>query len=289
MSGFDDVTRRFEPSPFDTPAFDPATGELFDGAPADPAPPAAGLGLLPAVLADRGADAIGAAAELGAFTGDLRRALEHRISTEYDALMRARPDGPVTQAIVAPELQWLADAYEVLSAIGKVFAEQSAGVKSLASDVVLEVRRDVDLERTGGSASVKVGARGAGQAVKVTTTQPTEVYTDTPVIVDVLVAHLLDRMTVAVEVGNTPTGPESYAAGARDMADALLGLHGVVGLLSAPKWKSTALDLLREVLESGGPVGVGLATRLRDGYGRCPHGKISTTIERTELRSVRDV
>lgn len=292
VSGFDAApAHRFEPSPFDTPPFDPVTGELF-GDPVEPVVVAEPVpsGLLSAVLAERGADAIGAAASLSTFTGELRAALEHRISTEYDALMSARPAGPVTQAVVAPELQWLADAHEVLSAIGKVFAEQSAGVKSLASDVVLEVRRDLDIERTGGSASVKVGARGAGQAVKVTTTQPTDVYTDTAVIVDVLVAHMLAVSDAgpAIPLDET-TASVAYAAGARGMADALLGLHDVIGLLSAPKWKSTALDLLRETLEAGGVTGVALATRLRDGYGRRPHGKMSTTIERTELKQTRDV
>lgn len=285
MSGFDDAPAGFGAHPFDEPIVDMSTGEILDDSPSlDSGLPSSEIAGLPTTsLADGAVSAIALAADVDAFAGELRRDLERRVDEQYGALVTLRPDGPVTEATVARELQWLADAHDVFVKIGAVFTEQARGVRSLAGDAVLEVRRDRDLERTGGSASVKVGARGTGEAVKVTATRSTDTFADDEPIVDVLVSHMLGRLPAdAVD-------PGAYAAGARDMADALLGLHGVVGLLAAPKWKSTALDVLRELLESGDEPSRALAVRLRAAYGRRPVGNVNTKIERVPLAERRTI
>lgn len=269
------------PDPFDTPVLDERTGELLEPSASTPAADAA---VVPVGIAAAAAQAVEAVdhEQVAAFTGDLAAALERRTSTAYQALVDRRPAGRVTAEVVAPELAWLADAHDVLAAIGKTFTDQARSIKSLAGDVVLEVRTDRDVEAAGGSASVRVGTPGrAGSAVKVTATQPTETFTDTAAIVDVLVPWLLDSSedpTLAHQAV-----PDAYCDGARDMAATLLGLHGRVGLLAAPKWKSSALDVLRATLQGAGEVGVGLAARLAVAYGRRPKGNVQVTVERSNL------
>lgn len=267
-----------EVDPFDLPPFDPESGELLDVVDAEIVPDGQ---VVHVDLATTALAAVGAVdhGKVTAFAGDLSAALDQRIGQTYGALIAARRDGPVTPEVVAPELAWLADAHEVLAAIGKVFTDQGRGVKSLMGDVVLEVRADRDLERTGGSATVKVGTAGqAGEAVKVTATQPTQTWTDAPAIVDTLVPYLMGA-----------DGDAAFAQGARAMARVLLGLDGHYGLLAAPKWKSTALETLRGELQAMPGTGVDLAARLAAGFGRKPVGNVQVEVERTTTREVRNL
>ena len=274
--------------PFDLPPFDPTTGEVLEVVDAEVAdvPQSA---IIPVDLAGTAVRAVTAVnpADLAAFTGDLRAALDKRVGETYGALVSQRPEGAPTPEVVAPELAWLADAHDVFAALGKVFTDQAKGVRSVAGDVVLEVRTDrSDLERTGGSASLKVGTASApGSAIKVTTTQPTETFTDTPAIVDVLVPYVIDR---TADAHDSPD-QAGVAIGARAMARVLLGLEGHYGLLAAPKWKSTALETLRGELQGMGQTGAALASRLAKGFGRRPKGSVTVDIERTQMREVRDL
>ena len=270
--------------PFDLPAFDPETGELL-GDEEEPT----GAALAPVDLASAAVLAIESVdhEQVAAFTGDLRAALQTRRDALYQALLDRRPEGRPTPESVAPELTWLADVHDVFTAVGKVFTEQARDAKSLAGDVVLEVRTDRDVEASGGSASVRVGVPGSrrGNAVKVTATQPTETFANTPAIVAVLVPYLLEREVSAGMPGSEAVedAPEAYAAGARDMARVLLGLAGHHGLLSSPGWKSSALDVLRGELQSMGEAGNDLAARLREAYGRRPKGNLRVEVERSNL------
>lgn len=242
-----------------------------------------------AVLASTAMHAIDtAAADLGAFTGALRRDLEERIDRTYAAAYAARPvhlspgigkhEGEVvasrpTQADVAPELALLGDQFEVLDALAKVFAEASLRVRSIAGDVVQEVQWERDVAKTGGTTSVKVGARGS--AIKTTVTQATETWTEDATIVDVLVATLVDKP------GDNPLEAEvlyaqAYATGARD------GIAGYTALLAAPKFKITALDALRDKLQ--GANDFPLAERLNRAYGKRAKGDPRTTIERVAAK-----
>lgn len=277
-----------EPDPFDLPPHDPVTGELIE--PAQAAEPVQSVTSLPPVdgsplpmlLAEHGALAVSMASDVQPFAADLGAYLEERISAQYDALVRARPTGAVTAEVVAAELRWSADAHEVLSAIGRVFTHHAGGVRELAGQAVQEVRADRDIERKGGSASVKVGA-AAGAAVKVTATRATETFAEDEQIVDVLVPMLLDGHPVHANHA------DAYARGARAMAATLIGTGGT-GLLMSPKWKSSALDALRERLQGADDVAsTALATRLRAAYGRRPVGNVTTKIERVDAKEVRDL
>lgn len=242
-----------------------------------------------AVLASTAMQAIDtAAADLGAFTGALRRDLEERIDTTYAAAYAARPvhlspgigkhEGEVvasrpTQADVAPELALLGDQFEVLDALAKVFAEASLRVRSIAGDVVQEVQWERDVAKTGGTTSVKVGARGS--AIKTTVTQATETWTEDTTIVDVLVATLVpaaDGEALEAELLES----QAYALGARE------GIAGYTALLAAPKFKITALDALRDKLQGAGDFP--LAERLNRAYGKRAKGDPRTTIERVAAK-----
>lgn len=245
-------------------------------------PPTTLVDLLPARLADDTSQAVAlpGRGELAAFAGNLRAALDDRVNALYGAALAARPDGPVTEATVGPELAVLASVSDLGRIMADVFGRMDKGARALASDVVLEVKRpdpSRSLEHTGGSASVRVGVR-AGEDVKVTVTQPTETFTDTPGIVDVVVAYHVSRIPTAL--GAQPAVVGAYAEGARDMAQLLLGLDGVPSLLASPKWKSSALDALRRDLERS--TEPGLAGRLDAAYGRRPVGNLQTTVERVE-------
>lgn len=289
--------------PFTEPLVDPATGEILDPEPivsASPTPtldyraadlppgPVASwapvtpgqevatlVDVLPVSMAGLAAEAVvfPARGELAAFAGNLGSAVEDRINALYGAVLAKRPAGKPTEATVGPEVELLANISDLGKTLGTVFARMDTSARSLLQDVVLEVRADRDVEKRGGSASVRVGVR-AGEDVKVTATQPTVVHTDTPGIVDVLVPHLLDS--------HPDVDVSGFAAGARAMAAILLGLGEVNGLLASPKWKSTALDALRNDIERAGTPG--LPGRLDAAYGRKPSGNVQTTVERVDPR-----
>lgn len=297
-----------EGDPFDQPLYDPATGEVLDPEPttfaglpvvtstqvppdtfllttAEHAAAITALDALPQHMADDTAQAVAfpERGELQAFAGNLSRALDDRVNALYNAAQQRRPAGPTTQASLAGEVTTLAAISDLGKTLGEVFTRMDKGARSLLADVLGELPRAAEVEKHGGSMSVRVGVR-PGEDVKATITQPTEVFTDTAGIVDALVPHLIavsaDRGGLSEVTEGIGTATAAYASGARAMAAALLGLDGGLGLLASPKWKSTALDALRADLERSAEPG--LAGRLDAAYGRRPVGNVQTKVERVE-------
>lgn len=243
-----------------------ATGEILEAEPVADEPtsgalaPLVQVALTPEAVAAAGDDVAG-------FTRDLRDTITARMGEQYSALIAARPAGPLTVA-VEPELRYLAAASDTFDAVGKVLTDAAKMARGLALDAVLEAKpEDADrLDRSGGSTSLRVGrkAEGGQGSVKVAVTQRTEVVTDTPGIIDVVVAHLLNRRDLAV--GEAPT---YYADGIRD------GIEVLGALTSPPKWKTTALDALALELDDG------LKARLVEAYHRRPVGEATAKIETT--------
>lgn len=274
-----------EGDPFAEPLHDPATGELLEamtvtaqevgqafGIDATTGLPTEWTSLerLPQHMADDTAQAMvfPERGELQAFAGNLSRALDDRINALYNAAQAKRPAGPVTQAAIAGEVTTLAAISDLGKTLGGVFTRMDQAARSLLTDVLAELPRGAEVEKRGGSMSVRIGTR-PDEDVQATLTQPTETFTDTPGIVDVLVPHLLSQ-----DPGMADSLPvAAYAQGARDMAAVLLEQ-----LLAAPKWKSTALDALRADLERSAEPG--LAARLDAAYGRRPKGDPRATVER---------
>lgn len=271
----------FDSTPdFDTPTFDPATGEVIDATPApvDPFPETVSVVVLdgPTELAALGIRSVdGAQGNVVKYARELGEALTARVRERYGIARKMRhvrttDDGvelPPFEGEVTGELQALADMAEVLAALGKAFTAASGEAKALAGEVVAEVHYERNVETTGGSASIRVGSRGG--TVKVTTTQPTEAFVDQDEVVDVMVADLVG--TVAGQLSKARV--EGYAQGARDAVPALLGL------MSPPAWKTTALGALVTNLQQRGERD--LSERLARSYGRRPKGNAQVKIDRT--------
>lgn len=244
-----------------------ATGEILEAEPVDE--PTSGA-LAPLVQVALTPEAVAAAGDdVAGFTRDLRGTITARMGEQYSALVAARPEGPLTVA-VEPELRYLAAASDTFDAVGKVLTDAAKMARGLALDAVLEAKpEDADrLDRAGGSTSLRVGrkAEGGQGSVKVAVTQRTEVVTDTPGIIDVVVAHLLNRLDIPDSGGAAAT---YYAEGIRD------GIEMIGVLTSPPKWKTTALDVLALELDDG------LKARLVEAYHRRPVGEATAKIETT--------
>lgn len=205
-----------------------------------------------------------AVAQRAAEVGD---ALVAHLRYVHGEHVTARPSGRVTNAVVQPELVWLAGAADTLGAIAGAFTTAHREARDLAGEVVAEVRPD---KADAGSATVKVGGGSAtGGTIKVTRTQPTQVATDTDALIDLLPAWLLSQEYTSTTAQDESAG--NYAAGARDALALLLQLT------SPPKWKSTALDQLAVAMANADEGD--LAARLAKAYGRVAHGEARTTIE----------
>lgn len=273
----------FDSTPdFDAPVFDPTTGEVLDAgtqaALTDPFPEATPVVVLdgPTELAALGIRSVdGAQGNVVQFARELGEALTARVRERYGIARKMRhvrttADGvelPPFETEVVGELQTLADMADVLAALGKAFTAASGEARALAGEVVADVHYERNIERTGGSASIRVGSRGG--TVKVTTTQPTEPFVDEAEVVDVVVADLVG--TVAGQLSKARV--EGYAQGARD------AIPAVFGLMSPPAWKTTALGGLVTNLQSRGERD--LSERLARSYGRRPKGNAQVKIERT--------
>ena len=168
--------------------------------------------------------------------------------------------GVTTSAQVAPELGFLAAASYALDAFADAVKAGSDEARGIAGDVVLEVQP----EREVGTATVKVGtANGTVRAVR---TQATKPSVDTDRIVDILVADLISNLPEKSGSGETA----AYAKGARD------AIAGLLGVISPPSFKTTALDDWQRRLEANGEDS--LAIRLSHSYGRVAGGPARTKL-----------
>lgn len=272
---------------FDEPEIDTITGEIIEQAtevrPVEE--PTTALAVTSMGAIDL------AAGDLAAFTGGLRRALSERIEATAAAARAARPvttiigttSGevitlPPTQAQVAAEINQYTDLYEVLAAIGKVFADQSLTVRQIAGEVVQEVEHERDVAKTGGSVSVKVGSRGGN--AKVTVNQATETFVDEPVLTELLVGEVLDAFLpdLLTDMADSPgkVAVDSAALSIRGAATAAISRYRE--LLAAPKFKVTALDAWRNAVQARGQLEIG--EKINRAYGKRPVGNPSTKLER---------
>ena len=168
--------------------------------------------------------------------------------------------GVTTSAQVAPELGFLAAASYALDAFADAVKAGSDEARGIAGDFVLEVQP----EREVGTATVKVGT--VNGTVKATRTQATKPSVDTERIVDILVADLISNLPEKSGSGETA----AYAAGAR------AAIAGLLGVISPPSFKTTALDDWQRRLEANGEDD--LAIRLAHAYGRVPTGDAKTKL-----------
>ena len=195
----------------------------------------------------------------------LREELEVRAATAK----AARAPGKVTEATVAHELGFLADAHTVLGAIGSTFTQAAKLAASMAGEVMVDVMPEAKV--TGGTHTVKVGSSSGD--VKVTRTQATQASVRDDEVVDVLVADLIADRNSGEVLDKAPTGPlRHYAAGARD---ALMAFRQLMGPLP---WRTSDLEKMQRRLE--GLERHDLAIRLGHAYGRVASGNPRTTIKR---------
>jgi hypothetical protein len=109
-------------------------------------------------------------------------------------------------------------------------------------------------------------ADGHGWDLKVTRTQPTEVSVELAEVQDVLTAWCVSRYDTR---GNEAA---TYAEGVRE------GMNALLGVLTKPDVRTTALDALVRTMEGAGEEA--LALRLRHAYGRKAKGEPRVDLKR---------
>lgn len=256
---------RLEGTPFPDDVVD---AEVVDD---EPEPITAELAVI-AQLADDSAQAVALFRDPDAvrtLTRELGASLVERVQLLGADAKSRRVDGKVTQAVVAGEVQVLADAFDTLTAVSNAVKRGATEAQALLGDVVAEV---VPEKADAGTGSIKVGD-GHGADVKVTRTQGTKVEAQSDTIVDVLVSKLLTDAAGGGEL----TDAKAYAAGAREAIAALLEL------MSPPGWKTTALDALAKQLEDAQDFDN--AIRLGHAYGRVAQGDPKTKVERVQRKA----
>ena len=208
-------------------------------------------------------------------TRSLTASLVLRVQMMHGTLKDVRPEGKVTQATVAPEVQLLADAYDTLTAVSKAVGTGAAEAQALLGDIVAEVVPD---KADAGTGSVRVGD-GHGSDVKVTRTQATKVQADTDVIVDVLVARMVTEHAATLTPPVAMKEVKAYADGLRQ------GISALLGLISPPTWKTTALDALATRLEDAQDFDNSI--KLGHAYGRVAQGDPKTKVERVQRKAAK--
>lgn len=173
---------------------------------------------------------------------------------------------PPTDVHVAEELRTMADARDTLTAIAKAIGTGAEEARAIAREILAEVAPDERKAKT-----VRL-ADGHGWDLKVTRSQPTEAVVNLDDVQDVLAGSLLARYSR--DMDDTLAGQRAYAHGIRAGMDALLGV------LSKPGVRTTALDALVRTLEGEGEED--LALRLRHAYGRKAKGEPVVDLKREE-------
>lgn len=255
----------------DEPPVDKTTGEVLDGviverSQSEP-PDRWQVSELSAQLAEAGGVAMFVMRDpeqVRQLSAAARSQLLGRVS-DLAAIHRAeRPRGRVTSAMLAPELNALSDANDVLDTIAGVFLDGAKLAKRLVGEVTHELADDPRR----GSSSVKVADRH-GQDLKVTRNQPTEVKVDADELIDVLVADLLTTYGVG-------DAPRVFAAGART------AIAAYRRLATSHTFKTTELDAWVRDLEAAERYE--LSIRAGHAYGRVAKGEPSVKIERVSRK-----
>lgn len=165
---------------------------------------------------------------------------------------------------VAEELRVLADARDTLTAVAKALTTGADEARAIAGEVLAEVAPDERKAKT-----VRL-ADGHGWDLKVSRTQPTEVSVNLDEVQDVLASWLLGQFAKA-SPGMDPAHLH-YAKGVR------AGMAGLLGVLTKPSVRTTALDALVRTMEGAGEEP--LALRLRHAYGRKSKGEPRIEVKR---------
>ncbi len=198
-----------------------------------------------------------------AFATDVRRRVLMSVRQFYAEHKERRRPGRLTEAHVAPELVFLAGAADALDALADAIRAGAQEARSIAGDVIADVKLAEQGDTRIGTVSMKVGAPD-GSVISAKRTQPSKLDVNADTIVDVLVPHVVKDMNIR---SNQTAG----AAGARRMAVELL-------CLASLSWRTSALDHLATQLEQADEHD--LAIRLRHAYGRKPHGDPKVELKR---------
>lgn len=172
---------------------------------------------------------------------------------------------PATPSDIRREMVGAADDADVLRAFGRAFSDAAKQGDVIAGELVplLPPHRGTAPRR-----SVVVGD-GHGFDLKVSNTPKTQAFANLDVIVDVLAASLADEATG----GWTEDQLICRARGVR------MGMAALLGVISSPTVKTTALDSLVKRLDESGEED--LAKRLGAAYGRKEVGDPTIKVERT--------
>jgi hypothetical protein len=191
-----------------------------------------------------------------------------------------RHPGRPTPATLAPELNALSDAHDVLTAIAGVFTDGAKVAKRLVGETAHELADDPRR----GTTSVKV-ADTHGADLAVTRTQQTKVRVDEAELLDCLAASLInehaERLTRNAELADDSERGvdlqlQSFSRGVRD------GIARYRQLASSHTFKTTELDAWSRDLEAAEQHE--LAIRLGHAYGRVAHGEPTVKIDRVSRK-----
>lgn len=208
----------------------------------------------------------GDSAALAAFTRRTRDLVLDVIRSRAAARAEHRPDDVRDESDLRAELVGAADDAEVLERIAAVFVDGGKLATTIAGDLVAELP-----ERRGKPVRTVHVGDGQGSRLTVTTAQPTKPFAELEVIVDVLGTW---QGAAGAGLGEVE-GPVAYAQGVR------AGMTALLGILSSPGVKTTALDALRVKLGDAGEDA--LAKRLRAAYGRKDHGEPTAKLSREAI------
>ncbi len=196
---------------------------------------------------------------------DARRRVLGTVRDLYERIRSTRRPGRLTEAHVAPELVFLAGAADALDALADAIRAGAQEARSIAGDVIADVKLAEQGDTRIGTVSLKVGAPD-GSVISAKRTQPSKLDVNADAIIDVLAAaHALDRWDVDSEVARTVA--RAYRSGIAD-----------VQRLASLSWRTSALDHLATQLEQADEHD--LAIRLRHAYGRKPHGDPKIELKR---------
>ncbi len=199
---------------------------------------------------------------------DARRRVLGTVRDLYERIRSARRPGRLTEAHIAPELVFLAGAADALDALADAIRAGAQEARSIAGDVIADVKLAEQGDTRIGSVSLKVGVPD-GSVISAKRTQPSKLDVNANAILDVLVPYKL------VSAAANGYEPIAYATAFRDGCAHLMRLASL-------SWRTSALDHLATQLEQADEHD--LAIRLRHAYGRKPHGDPKIELKRETTR-----
>ncbi len=202
-----------------------------------------------------------------AFATDTRRRVVSTVRELYRQHRARRRPGRLTEAHVAPDLVFLAGAADALDALADAIRAGAQEARSIAGDVIADVKLAEQGDTRIGTVSLRVGAPD-GSVISAKRTQPSKLQVNAGAVVDVIVAQ---GASDAIADEWTPEKTHAYVAGLRE---GFRRLHQ----LAALSWRTSALDHLATQLEQADEHD--LAIRLHHAYGRKPHGDPKIELKR---------